>query len=254
LHDLLVPNLRSLVKKGAVGAACRMGASGAPCTTRLCTGGYWGGGVCVGGGGRGGGMGHRAAPGSCFVRNCVRPTIRVHPMLHAVRCPNLKSLTGGMILDGGTESGVMSMVGSALRFAPPRTVRIVGVCPKELVALPNAASNPPDSTPLEPHHSSFMLVPSREVGGGGVWKGRVWLELWVGCCRGWDWRCACVGGGGGGGGEGDKVRARRDEFVCDDCCDGTWCGSGVVRRRPCSRWRVCWRVASRRSPSQPTVA
>ncbi len=26
LHDLLVPNLRSLIKKGAVGAACRLGA------------------------------------------------------------------------------------------------------------------------------------------------------------------------------------------------------------------------------------
>ena len=29
LHDLLVPNLRQLVKKGAVGAACRLGAC--PC-------------------------------------------------------------------------------------------------------------------------------------------------------------------------------------------------------------------------------
>ncbi len=30
LHDLLVPNLRSLVKKGAVGAACRLGTSNLP--------------------------------------------------------------------------------------------------------------------------------------------------------------------------------------------------------------------------------
>jgi hypothetical protein len=72
------------------------------------------------------------------------------------------AITGGIILDGGTESGVMAMVGSALRFTPPKTVRIIGVCPKDLVHMPHAQPTA-DSTPLEPHHSSFMLVPSNEV-------------------------------------------------------------------------------------------
>ena len=160
LHDLLVPNLRSLVKKGAVGAACRLGM----CSTRktsvvtalvavlvfLCLG---------------------------YSSPCLLPLlffflctvssnwVSDHTEVNVVLLVVYRLVTatpGGMILDGGTESGVMAMVGSALRFTPPKTVRIVGVCPKELLALPNAPPTP-ESTPLEPHHSSFMLVPSREV-------------------------------------------------------------------------------------------
>ena len=71
--------------------------------------------------------------------------------------------SGGLILDGGTDSGVMAMVGSALRFTPPKTVRVLGVSPKGLSTLPNQAPSS-DGTPLEAHHSNFVLVPSKEVG------------------------------------------------------------------------------------------
>jgi hypothetical protein len=83
--------------------------------------------------------------------------------------------TGGMILDGGTESGVMAMVGAAIQYAPEKTVRVLGVCPKGLAGIPDHPWPSPDCTPLEPNHASFMLVPSKEVGvccAAGVSVGR----------------------------------------------------------------------------------
>jgi SLOG in TRPM, prokaryote len=76
--------------------------------------------------------------------------------------------SGGMVLDGGTASGVMAMVGAALRFTPPKTVRVVGVVPAALVSTPDQDPPPPDSTPLESHHSNFMMVPSKEVCGVAI--------------------------------------------------------------------------------------
>jgi len=96
LHDLLVPNLRRLVKRGAVAAAV---------------------------------------------------------------------MSGGMILDGGTAAGVMDMIGASLASCHPKTMRLLGVSPAKLVLKPGEKSSDPNSSPLEPHHTNFVLVPSAEWGG-----------------------------------------------------------------------------------------
>jgi hypothetical protein len=116
-------------------------------------------------------------------------------------------LAGGMILDGGTESGVMAMVGSALRFTPPKAVRVIGVSPKGLSTLPNQAPHP-DCTPLEPHHTNFVLVPSNEVRGARAAGGGKGGGVYV-----WE-----VGGGhqvcGVGGGEHWWLRYRGATHRC----------------------------------------
>lgn len=96
--------------------------------------------------------------------------------LHDLLVPNLTQLftrgvvaaamaLGAMILDGGTKSGVMRMVGQATATLPVGSLRLVGVCPAGLVVRPG--ETPPDSmsAELERHHSSFVLVPSNDWGG-----------------------------------------------------------------------------------------
>ena len=94
--------------------------------------------------------------------------------LHDLLVPSLRSLiregvvaaalrVGAMMLDGGTKSGVMEMVGSA--FERVKTgIRLLGVCPRGLVQLPGT---PADSSlsPLEDHHSGFIFPPSDDWGG-----------------------------------------------------------------------------------------
>ena len=99
--------------------------------------------------------------------------------LHDLLVPGLKTLiqkgaavgaimSGAMILDGGTEAGVMSMIGSALQPYPEHIIRLLGVVPAGVVKLPGDEElhkNVTGKTPLESHHSNFALVPSKEWGG-----------------------------------------------------------------------------------------
>ena len=61
--------------------------------------------------------------------------------LHDLLVPNLRRLismgvvnaalgTGGMVLDGGTQAGVMDMIGSAVKSARVNCMRIVGCSPE----------------------------------------------------------------------------------------------------------------------------
>jgi SLOG in TRPM, prokaryote len=73
---------------------------------------------------------------------------------------------GALIIDGGTQSGVMAMMGEAVaRY--PGTCQLLGIAPKGKIAHPEivGASAVSDGTPLEPHHSHFVLVESAEWGG-----------------------------------------------------------------------------------------
>jgi TRPM family ion channel len=73
---------------------------------------------------------------------------------------------GALIIDGGTQSGVMAMMGEAVT-ANPGTCQLLGIAPKGKIAHPevSAASPVSDGTPLEPNHSYFVLVESNEWGG-----------------------------------------------------------------------------------------
>jgi hypothetical protein len=73
---------------------------------------------------------------------------------------------GALIIDGGTQSGVMAMMGEA--FARDgQGSQLLGIVPKGKIAHPEiaGASAVSDGAALEPNHSHFVLVESAEWGG-----------------------------------------------------------------------------------------
>jgi TRPM family ion channel len=73
---------------------------------------------------------------------------------------------GALIIDGGTQSGIMAMIGKAVaRY--PGTCQLLGIAPEGKIAHPelSEASGVSDGTPLEPNHSHFVLVETNEWGG-----------------------------------------------------------------------------------------
>jgi hypothetical protein len=73
---------------------------------------------------------------------------------------------GALVIDGGTQSGVMAMMGEAVARSPG-TSQLLGIAPKGKITNPEiaGASAAADSAPLEPNHSYFVLVESDEWGG-----------------------------------------------------------------------------------------
>jgi SLOG in TRPM, prokaryote len=73
---------------------------------------------------------------------------------------------GALVIDGGTESGVMAMMGEAVAQDGRRS-QLLGIAPKgKITHLEIAgASAISDGAPLEPNHSHFVLVESAEWGG-----------------------------------------------------------------------------------------
>src|SRR5262249_32737441 len=58
---------------------------------------------------------------------------------------------GALIIDGGTQSGVMAMMGEAVARSP-ETCQLLGIAPEGKIAHPaiSGASTVSDGTPLEP--------------------------------------------------------------------------------------------------------
>ncbi|MEO1431504.1 MAG: hypothetical protein AAFS12_07215 [Cyanobacteria bacterium J06632_19] len=74
---------------------------------------------------------------------------------------------GASVVDGGTDAGVMQMIGRA-RVETGATFPLIGVTPVGKIALPN--QNPPEEvTPLEPNHTHFVLIPGCEWGDESPW-------------------------------------------------------------------------------------
>jgi hypothetical protein len=72
---------------------------------------------------------------------------------------------GALIIDGGTQSGVMAMMGEAVA-ACPGTGLLLGIAPDGKITHPEiSGASVSDGTPLEPNHSHFVLVESNEWGG-----------------------------------------------------------------------------------------
>lgn len=74
--------------------------------------------------------------------------------------------SGALVIDGGTQSGVMAMMGEA--FARDgRGSQLLGIAPAGKVTYPGAPSDASivNGAPLEPNHSHFVLVESDEWGG-----------------------------------------------------------------------------------------
>ena len=72
---------------------------------------------------------------------------------------------GALVIDGGTQSGVMAMMGEALA-RDGQGCELLGVAPAGKVTYPGDPSpaNIENGTPLEPNHSHFVLVEGDEWG------------------------------------------------------------------------------------------
>jgi SLOG in TRPM, prokaryote len=73
---------------------------------------------------------------------------------------------GALVIDGGTQSGVMAMLGEAVARGGRRS-QLLGIAPKGKITHPEiaGATAVSDGAPLEPNHSHFVLVESAEWGG-----------------------------------------------------------------------------------------
>jgi hypothetical protein len=72
---------------------------------------------------------------------------------------------GALIIDGGTKSGVMAMMGEAVARCAPRC-ELLGIAPAGKVTYPGDGQIAiEESTPLEQNHSHFVLVESNKWGG-----------------------------------------------------------------------------------------
>jgi hypothetical protein len=79
---------------------------------------------------------------------------------------------GAAVVDGGTDTGVMHLMGQA-HHKTNSTFPLVGVAATGTVTLPSSTSSSPDTASLEPHHTHFVFVPGSEWGDESPWLARV---------------------------------------------------------------------------------
>ena len=87
---------------------------------------------------------------------------RLRSLFLDVLAPLAESLNA-CVVDGGTDAGVMQMMGQA-RHKIGATFPLIGVIPAGLATLPNQEPPAADAAPLEPNHTHFFLVPGCQWG------------------------------------------------------------------------------------------
>jgi hypothetical protein len=75
---------------------------------------------------------------------------------------------GAVVVDGGTDSGVMRLIGQA-RSAAGAGFPLVGVAAEGTVTLPGAVPPSADAAELESNHTGFLLVPGSAWGDEAPW-------------------------------------------------------------------------------------
>ncbi|BAB77940.1 hypothetical protein ACN23B_07865 [Anabaena sp. FACHB-709] len=94
--------------------------------------------------------------------------LRIQSLFVEVLAPIAQSL-GAYVVDGGTDAGVMRLMGDA-RSQINGQFPLIGVAPTAKVILPNQTTIlADDATPLEPHHSHFVLIPGSKWGDESPW-------------------------------------------------------------------------------------
>src|SRR3954470_22622019 len=73
-----------------------------------------------------------------------------------------------VVVDGGTDSGVMRLIGRA-RSASGARFPLVGVAAEGTVLVPGAGTPSPDAVALQPNHTLFLLVPGTRWGDESRW-------------------------------------------------------------------------------------
>jgi hypothetical protein len=100
---------------------------------------------------------------------------RLSPVFTTGLAPAVEA-AGAVAVDGGTDAGVMRLLGQA-RAASPRKFLLVGVAAAGTVRLPGEVPVREDAADLEPHHTHFVLVPGTEWGSEAPWISRTASEL-----------------------------------------------------------------------------
>ena len=83
---------------------------------------------------------------------------------------------GCFVIDGGTDAGVMKLMGDAkerTNFDFP----LIGVSPIGLVKLPNIPNSEAEAAFLEPHHTHFILVSGNQWGDESPWLAKIGKQL-----------------------------------------------------------------------------
>jgi hypothetical protein len=93
----------------------------------------------------------------------------VEPTFREVLAPIAERLNAAVI-DGGTNTGVMRLMGSA-RAAKGYRFPLIGVIVDELVSLAGASAA--EGIELEPNHTHFVLVPGSAWGEEAQWLARL---------------------------------------------------------------------------------
>jgi len=75
---------------------------------------------------------------------------------------------GAVVIDGGTDSGVMQLIGRARSTLGGR-FPLIGVAAEGTVLVPGAGTPSPDAVKLEPNHRLFLLVPGTQWGDEARW-------------------------------------------------------------------------------------
>ena len=72
------------------------------------------------------------------------------------------------VVDGGTDAGVMRLIGHARAYISG-TFPLIGVAPTGLVTLPDQRPPHPDASPVEPNHTHCLLIPGNQWGDESPW-------------------------------------------------------------------------------------
>lgn len=93
--------------------------------------------------------------------------VQLDSLFHRVLAPLAEEMQL-YVVDGGTDAGVMRLMGHA-RTAIHGTFPLIGVAPRSLVHLPDRPVSHPDASTLEPNHTHCILVPGDNWGDESPW-------------------------------------------------------------------------------------
>ena len=103
---------------------------------------------------------------------------RLRSLFSQVLVPVAKERNAAVV-DGGTDSGVMQLLGQALE-TQRASCPLVGVAVEKKVIVPPDASESGGRRALERHHTHFVLVPGSSWGDESPWLARVATEIAAG--------------------------------------------------------------------------
>ena len=95
---------------------------------------------------------------------------RLRPLFAGTLAPLAQDL-GVSVVDGGTDAGVMRLMGQA-RADAKGDFPLIGVAAVGTITLPGASLTPPGTSSLEPNHTHFLLVPGSRWGDESPWLSR----------------------------------------------------------------------------------